>query len=242
VKITLAYHTDRGKLRARNEDRGCAHWLTSIPLYVLAVADGMGGHEGGEIASTITIEVVERRIGELDGIPDDPFQFLTSVVHQANTYVYQTAQQEGADMGTTLTVGVLVEGILFIAHVGDSRVYRMTKARLEQVTEDHSWVAEQMRQQKLTQEEAKVSPHRNVITRFIGSRLPPEVALYKQPVQQKETYLFCTDGLHSYVSENAIHNCVRHTRNLKRLSRRLVKLANQAGGEDNITVALLKIK
>ncbi|MBI1925517.1 serine/threonine-protein phosphatase [Candidatus Poribacteria bacterium] len=240
MNITLAYHTDQGKLRARNEDRGCAHRLASIPLCVLAVADGMGGHEGGEIASTIAIEVVERRVGELDRVPDAPLQFLTSVVHQANASVYQTAQQEGMDMGTTLTVGLLVESILFIAHVGDSRVYRITKRRLQQLTQDHSWVAEQLHQKKLTWEEAKVSPYRNMVTRFVGSRLPPEVAFYEHPVQRKETYLFCTDGLHSFVSRNAIHQCVLKTRHLERLSHRLVRLANKAGGEDNITVALLR--
>ena len=242
MKIELVYHTDRGRLREHNEDRGCAHRLYSLPLCALVVADGMGGHEGGNIASTIAIEVVERRIGELDAVPEAPLRFLESVVHQANACVYQTAQREGKDMGTTLTVGLLVEDTLFIAHVGDSRAYRITKEQMELITDDHSWVAEQIRQGKMTEEEAKFSPYQSVVTRFIGSRLPPKVAFYEQPAQNKETYLFCTDGLHGYVSEDAIHRCVRKTRSLKRLSHKLIQLANEAGGEDNITVALLRVK
>ncbi|MBI1927642.1 serine/threonine-protein phosphatase [Candidatus Poribacteria bacterium] len=242
MKIELAYHTDPGRQRTHNEDRGCVHQLSSIPISVLAVADGMGGHEGGETASLIVIEMFERRIGELDSVPDAPVPFLESVVHQAHACVYETAQQEGKDMGTTLTVGLIVKETLFIAHVGDSRVYRITKRQIEQITEDHSWVAEQMRQGKMTKEAAEVSPHRSVVTRFIGSRLLPEVAMHEQQVQKQETYLFCTDGLHGYVSEDAIHRCVRRARNLKHLCHALIQLANEAGGEDNITVALLRLK
>lgn len=242
MKIELAYHTDRGKLREQNQDRGCAHRLSSLPLCVLAVADGMGGHEGGGIASTIAIEVVEQRIGELDAVPEAPFRFLKSIFQQANACVYQTAQEEGKDMGTTLTVGVLVENILFIAHVGDSRAYRITNEQIEQLTNDHSWVAEQIHRGKITEEEAKVSPHRSVITRFIGSRLPPKVDFYELSVLKKDTYLFCTDGLHGYVSEDVIHRCVRTTHSLNRLSRKLIQLANDAGGEDNIAVLLLRVK
>ena len=229
-------------MREQNQDYGCVHRLSAVPIYVLGIADGMGGHDAGDVASRMAIEVLERRVGELDAAPVEPFRFLESVALQANECVYQAAQQEGLDMGTTLSTGMLMADTLFVAHVGDSRVYRITRKEMEAITEDHSWVAEQMRQGNMTEAEAEVSPYRSMVTRFIGSQTPPSIALYKQPVQRKETYLFCSDGLHGYVNEEAIHNCVRKAHDIERLSHRLVELANDSGGEDNITVALLRAK
>ena len=184
---------------------------------------------------------MEKRVGELESIPP-PLEFLKSVIQESNDRVFQVARQMDLDMGTTLTVGLLVEKTLFIAHVGDSGVYQISKDSIKKITKDHSWVAEQVSQGKMTREEAKSSPQRSIITQFIGRQTLPKVALYEQSTQKKETYLFCSDGLSNYVEEDDIHRYVCKIRNLKRLSNKLIQLANGNGGEDNITVALLRLK
>lgn len=242
MKYALAYHSHVGRVREQNEDMGCVHQFTSKAFHFLAVADGMGGHEGGEIASSIAIETLESRVGGLSVFPGDPLDFLASAFRQANEHVYRVSQSRGLDMGTTLTAGLLADGVLFIAHVGDSRVYCITRAAQEQITADHSWVAEQVREGEMTGEEAKVSQYRTMLTRYMGQQSPPEVALYQRQVSKKETYLFSTDGLHDYVSDEDIHECVRRTRKLDRVGKKLIGMANAAGGQDNITVALLRVK
>ena len=242
MKIRLAYCTDRGKRREKNEDLGCAHDMSSISVNVAAVADGVGGYSDGEIASRLAIEVVERRIGELQAAPDSPKEFLESVVQECNQCVYQAAQRRGGEMKTTLTVGLLVDTVLSIAHVGDGRVYCITRKKIRKITNDHLWVREQILQGNITEAEAETSQYRNTISRSVGNQRPPEIDSCEELVRKGQTYLFCTDGLHGYVDEDTIHSCLRRRRSIKRLGRDLIKLANKAGGADNITVALLKIK
>ncbi len=242
MKVRLAYRTDVGKVRERNEDSGCVHTLDSISINVLGVADGMGGHAGGDIASKTAIEVMEKRIGELDEPPDRPLDLIKSIILQANNTICNAAEKEDMDMGTTLTIGLHIGKILYVGHVGDSRVYTIAKNIWKQITEDHSWVAEQVRQNNMTQEEAEASPYRSSLMRYIGTRKHLEISLYRQAVQKKTTYLFCTDGLHGYINDEEIVRYVRKIRNVKRLCRKLIRLANKKGGEDNITVALLRVK
>jgi PPM family protein phosphatase len=241
MKIETAVATDPGRERPRNEDRVCSHRLLAPQLWLLAVADGMGGHDRGDVASTVAMETVERRVGELEAPPPDPLEFLELAVHEANRNVFSAGRETGVDMGTTLTVALVAEPLLFIAHVGDSRAYCATRRRMDQLTEDHSWEAEQRREHG----EEKASEFENgayagLITRYVGVASPPKVALYKRALVRDATYVFCTDGLHSCVSDAAIHRQARRNGGLDRACRQLIQLANRSGGHDNISVGLLR--
>ena len=242
MKIETAIATDPGRQRLRNEDRVCSHRLLAPQLWLGAVADGMGGHEGGDVASTVAIETVESRAGELDAPPPDPLEFLESTVQEANRNVYGVGRETGADMGTTLTIALVAEPLLFIAHVGDSRAYCATKRRMDQLTEDHSWEAEQRRARD--EGEASDFPegaYAGLITRYVGVASSPKVALYKRALVRDATYVFCTDGLYSCVADATIHRQARRSGDLDRACRQLIQLANRSGGHDNISVGLLRV-
>lgn len=240
MKVSLAYASDRGKKRENNEDRGCVHRVESMGLCLLAVADGMGGHEGGEIASALAIEVVEKCIGELTSLPESPESYLASVFDEANDVIARIGAQRQKSLGTTLTVGLLCDDILHIGHVGDCRVYRLRPdGWMDQVTEDHSWTAEGLRDGRLSYEEAAKSPYHNVLVRFLGKK-PMQMAYYVRLARKDDTYLFCSDGLHGYVSDREIQRIVLRTSSVERIPRRLIRIANRAGGHDNVTVVAMR--
>jgi protein phosphatase len=224
--------TDPGRRRRHNEDA----YVAEPPLF--AVADGMGGAQAGEIASQIAAAAVRNSTG---GAGDDA---VVALIREANRRVYEAATTDEArsGMGTTMTAALVEDGSVRIGHVGDSRAYRVREGRLEQLTEDHSLVAELVRSGRLSQEEADVHPQRSVITRVLGTDPDVDVDAFSVETQAGDVFMLCSDGLTSRVDDETILGVVeQHRASLEQAARALVDAANRGGGEDNITVLLFEI-
>ncbi|MDP9347010.1 MAG: Stp1/IreP family PP2C-type Ser/Thr phosphatase, partial [Actinomycetota bacterium] len=227
--------TDTGRQRKGNEDA----YFARSPLFV--VADGMGGAQAGEVASGTAVEVFQ------DGLPDgsEPVESrLRALVLQANARINALAQSDDAlaGMGTTVTAAYVGEGELAIAHVGDSRMYRLRDGSLERLTDDHTLVEELVRQGKLTPEEADHHPQRSIITRALGPEPGVEPDSFTWPGRDGDVYLICSDGLTGMVPETRVAEILTAAASLPAAGRALVDAANEAGGRDNITVVLFRLE
>jgi protein phosphatase len=210
--------------------------LERSPMF--AVADGMGGAQAGEIASSLAVEALNE-LAE-DGID---FDELVEGVREANRRIFHMAREDRtrAGMGTTLTAALVHDGIVSIAHVGDSRAYRMRGEELAQLTDDHSLVAELERHGKLTAAEARVHPQRSMILRALGIGEEVEVDTYELEVNAGDVYLLCSDGLSGLVHDEVIDEVLSSADTLGRAAVELIEIANIAGGPDNITTVLFRI-
>src|SRR6476659_9183711 len=229
MRIVSGASTDTGQVRDGNEDS----YLVDRRLELFAVADGMGGHRAGEIASATALDGLKLAVTE--GTP------VADAVGRANTAVWDKAagDTELAGMGTTLTAAIFDQGALTIAHVGDSRAYLLRGDRLERLTTDHSLVEELIRDGKLTEEQAAVHPQRSIITRALGVDSSVEVDVYSLVLQGGDRVIICSDGLTSMVRPAAIGEILREHADPTAAANALVDAANAAGGEDNITVVVL---
>lgn len=230
--ISFGSRTDIGYVRDHNEDS-----LIIIPP-LFAVADGMGGHEAGEIASEITVNTLaELAPSHLDA------EGLTVAVEAANYNVIKAPRQGiGRDgMGTTLTAAMLEGERLLIAQVGDSRAYLLHKGHLQQITRDHSLMADLIEAGQITPEEARVHPNRSVITRAIGSDIHMRPDIYELNVDAGDRILLCSDGLSSMISNNAIESIMRRQSDAQHCADELVTAALENGGADNVTVVVADV-
>lgn len=230
--ISFGSRTDIGYVRDHNEDS-----LIIIPP-LFAVADGMGGHEAGEIASEITVNTLaELAPSHLDA------EGLTAAVEAANYNVMKAPRQGiGRDgMGTTLTAAMLEGERLLIAQVGDSRAYLLHKGHLQQITRDHSLMADLIEAGQITPEEARVHPNRSVITRAIGSDIHMRPDIYELNVDAGNRILLCSDGLSSMISNNAIESIMRRQSDAQHCADELVTAALENGGADNVTVVVADV-
>jgi protein phosphatase len=229
-------HSDTGRQRRSNEDS----YHARAPLFV--VADGMGGAQAGEVASRVAVEAFQRALD--DGGARSAEQLLAERVREANARIYEMSQaeQERAGMGTTITAAHVGENEVAIAHVGDSRAYRLRDDELERLTEDHSLVEEMRRRGQLTAQEADEHPQRSIITRALGPE--PEVAVdtHSWRGAAGDVYLLCSDGLTSMVPEVQVAALLRGAATLQDAGRALIDAANSAGGRDNITVVLFRLE
>ncbi|HEU5066065.1 MAG TPA: Stp1/IreP family PP2C-type Ser/Thr phosphatase [Gaiellaceae bacterium] len=221
-----------GRRRRRNEDA----WVCHPPLF--AVADGMGGARGGEIAS----RVAATALGEdVDGSGEAR---VVTLIQEANRQVYERAREDSdaSGMGTTITVALFEDGIVSIGHVGDSRAYLIRDRNVDQLTEDHSLVAELVRTGRLSPEEAETHPQRSVITRALGTDPDVDVDVFSVEAKPGDLFLICSDGLTSMVDDETILNTVELRRDdLDGVAKELVAAANRSGGEDNITVVFFEV-
>jgi protein phosphatase len=239
-----------GVKRPHNEDA----YIQDDAFGFYVVADGMGGHAAGEVASREAVESVYgmmRRNGELIRgcampLTEDSIRQLRRLIEsaiQAATYmVYGIAQQdpEHKGMGTTITAMLVVGSICVLGSVGDSRAYLIRGEDVWQVTEDHTLVQLQMKAGLLTPSQAKTSPKSNVITRAVGPRDYVQVDTFVVPAQARDKYLLCTDGLHTYLSKDEIKKVVKYN-SIDASCRRFVDIANQRGGKDNITCVVVEL-
>jgi len=295
--------TDTGRKRDHNEDS----FVVDGDLGLFAVADGMGGHQGGECASRMALDVVRRDLRVADGdfdaraaelanatdvdddtaeevphggttdelgfedtldgdspearevqealaaraqamaegtgehMPADPVeQVLLAAARNACREIYDRAQSEPElhGMGTTLTALLYFDGQMHYAHAGDSRAYLFRDGRLEQLTEDHSWIWEQIKSGAMTEEEARESKFRHIITRSVGFEREVEVDCGGLPVQAGDCFLLCSDGMSNYLENDELQEILRNNW-LRRVPRLLIDLANDRGGDDNITVVVV---
>jgi serine/threonine protein phosphatase PrpC len=233
LRLVWAAGSDPGRVRANNQDAASAEQA----LFV--VADGMGGHAAGEVASRVAIESMREHIGG---------GTLVDAVRLANRAVFDQASDDPTlrGMGTTLVAIALVEDPdgttrMHVVNVGDSRVYLLRDGELEQITDDHSLVAELEREGRLTAEEARVHPQRNIVTRVLGNS--PEVDVDEFPVDpfRGDRFVLCSDGLFNEVPDDEIASVLRHEHDPQRAVDELVRRANAAGGRDNITVVVVDV-
>jgi serine/threonine protein phosphatase PrpC len=221
-----------GRRRRRNEDA----WVCHPPLF--AVADGMGGARGGEIAS----RVAATALGEdVDGSGEER---VVALIQEANRQVYERAREDSdaSGMGTTITVALFESGVVWVGHVGDSRAYLIRDRKVDQLTEDHSLVAELVRTGRLSPEEAETHPQRSVITRALGTDPDVDVDVFSVEAKPGDLFLICSDGLTAMVDDATILDTVEgHRDDLDTVAKELVAAANRSGGEDNITVVFFEV-
>jgi PPM family protein phosphatase len=231
--VEQAGQTDVGRQRTANEDS----LVVRPPLF--AVADGMGGAKAGEVASAVAVEAVEsaRDSGESAEAQ------LAGIVRDANRRIYDlaVADESRRGMGTTLTLAKVHGDEVSLAHVGDSRAYRLRDGELSQLTRDHSLVAELERSGQITAEAAEHHPQRSIITRALGPEPDVEVDTYTLTGRDGDVFLICSDGLTSMISDDEVASILRSAGSLDEAADGLVRAANQSGGKDNITVILFRL-
>jgi protein phosphatase len=234
VNARVGATTDTGQVREANEDA----LLVEAPLF--AVADGMGGHLAGDVASRTAVETITTR-AEQDS-PGDTGS-LARLVREANHEIWKKAQSDASlhGMGTTCTLAMLDGSILHIAHVGDSRAYLFRDGDLSQLTEDHTLVGRMVREGRLRPEEAERHPQRSIITRALGVDADVDVDTQTIELREGDRILLCSDGLSSMVDQVSIAQVLDDMADPQKASERLVQLANEAGGEDNITVVVIEV-
>jgi len=253
--LHIGHCGDVGQQRELNED---SYLILTAPAIapeidaLLAVADGMGGHRAGDVASRTLVEmldglftssVYQQQVAYSPQHADYYVVVLKEVLEQANEQIYNSSASnpELSGMGTTATVVLIAEGRLFWGHVGDSRAYLLRNGSLQQLTHDHTWVAEQVSAGQMTPEEAARHPRRNVLTQSLGNSLLVRVERGVQPVQPDDVLLLCSDGLSGVVSDAEMQATLLAESNPQTVCDQLVALANQRGGPDNVTVLAARL-
>jgi protein phosphatase len=254
VEVRSGRRTDVGRLRTLNEDSVLALELVRIvqsqpePLGLYAVADGMGGHAAGEVASsTIVNTMAQRAVGDLaNGLlaavdPVDYLAWLQGLVEAANRALFDMRQQAGTDMGSTLVAMVVDGAQAYVAHVGDSRAYLINASGIHRLTEDHSLVERLVATGQITAEQARTHEQRNVIYRTMGDKARVEVETAAHPVAPGDLLLLCSDGLSGMVDDPTLLSLIRAAPSLPAACEAMVAAANAAGGTDNISAVLIEV-
>jgi protein phosphatase len=252
LRVSSAVATDPGLRRDSNEDSYCAR--PDLGLYL--VADGMGGHAAGEVASRMAVETIEAFINDTRDADVNrtwPFPYDTNLSLDGNRIkaAFRLANRRLASaiesddtlrgMATTAVAVLMGAGTPVVAHVGDSRAYMLRDGSLGQLTQDHSWVGEQVRAGVLSEADARRHPWRNVVTRAIAGGDDPEVEVSTLELQPRDRVLICCDGLSSVVAPDVLASIVRTDAPLDELCQKLIAAANEAGGPDNITVVMVDV-
>jgi protein phosphatase len=228
MRIEAGATTDIGQVRDGNEDS----FLVEAPLY--AIADGMGGHRGGEVASRLALETIEAMFREGEGSLGDQVRAANSAVHERSLQ-----DRKVSGMGTTVTAVLIEGGTAHVAHVGDSRGYLLRAGDLRQITADHTLVARMVNSGEISRKEADVHPHRNVLVRSVGTEPTVSVDEDDLSLLDGDRLLLCSDGLTDMVAEDQVQAILEAEPDPQRAADRLVKAANRAGGIDNITAVVL---
>ena len=258
IRLLVGQRSDAGLVRELDEDSLLAMTLsptfesqTAPVLGLFAVADGMGGHDSGEVASSLALQVLAERaisdiiLPELSGIASSPEEIvggLEEAVLAANDAVYLARQKRGSDMGTTVTAVLVNTDRLFLAHVGDCRAYRWNADGLEQLTTDHSLVARMIADGKALPGEIYTHPHRSVIYRSIGDKPLVDVDTAVLPLEPGDRLILCCDGLWEMIYDEGIEDVMMQESDPQLACDQLVKRANLAGGEDNISVIVVQVE
>lgn len=247
-RFQIGKHSDVGRVRDLNEDAfgtvetfRIAEELENELGTLVAVADGMGGHAAGEVASQEAIRVLFESF--YSQTTKDPGKALLAAIIRANEHVYELACNdcEKAHMGTTLVAAVLKDNRIHVANVGDSRAYLIRGESVRQITHDHSWVAEQVRARLMTQEQAERHVYKNVITRAVGSNSNVHIDTFREGLKSRDWILLCTDGLSNKVNTTEIASILDVIPNPETAAQEMVHLASERGGEDNITAVIVRV-
>ena len=250
--LEIASCTDAGMVRSHNEDSIASDQERGL----VVLADGMGGYNAGEVASGMATTVLvtelqqslkQKQPFEIDEQSGQPFAqtLLREQIAKANTSIYQAAQSQPqyAGMGTTLVVALFYDNRMTVAHIGDSRLYRMRGEDFRQITKDHSLLQEQIDSGMITQQQARLSQNKNLVTRALGIDPVVEAEIHDYETLPDDVYLLCSDGLCDMVSDEDIGMTLQTlSANLRLCAQQLVQMANDNGGRDNISVILVRVR
>lgn len=250
-KISISGITDTGLVRSNNEDT----IGSDAELGLLVLADGMGGHKGGEVASAIAVDSILQELRKVlpeiaSGRIDDKTGYslesmaVESAIKNANSHIYRTAQDNShyEGMGTTIVVLLFYDNRITVAHVGDSRLYRLRDTRLEQLTRDHTLLQELVDRGFYTRKEARESMNKNLVTRAVGVSPTVEIDLMEDIALQNDLYLLCSDGLTDMINDDLIEDIQLNYKNdLEKMNQELIKQAKDHGGKDNVSVMLAQV-
>ncbi|WP_338469866.1 Stp1/IreP family PP2C-type Ser/Thr phosphatase [Niallia sp. XMNu-256] len=241
--MKAVFLTDRGKVRQHNEDNGGV-FLNRAGQRIAMVADGMGGHRAGDVASHLTIMKLKEIWEETEKIetPEQAENWFKEQIKLVNVTVFQHSQQnvECEGMGTTIVAVIITEMFSTIAHIGDSRCYILNEAGLSQITEDHSLVNELVKTGQISKEDAENHPRKNVLTRALGTAIFVDMDIKTIIIEENDTLLLCSDGLSNKVNEEEIESTLNSEKSIKEKATTLIDMANEYGGEDNISLIIVE--
>lgn len=240
IEFTCAGRTDVGIVRSGNED----NYLILPERAMFIVADGMGGHAAGEVASEMAVQIIARELGDARGLEEmDAVQRMRRAIREANAAIFQRTltEHDKRGMGTTATVLTLLGARYLIGQVGDSRAYLLRDGKLTQLTKDHSYVQEQVDAGYLSPEEARTHPYSNVITRCVGANNDVAPDTYAGSIRENDIILLASDGLTGMIDDPELHELLMQPSEPEELVDALVAEANRRGGLDNITVIVIRV-
>ncbi len=262
MRLDIAAQTDIGRRKSKNEDSYGVYREDDVPDLrmfkegaLLCVADGLGGHVGGEIASRIAVSIVKDVLKEelppppepgeeVDERDEGPLPLLRAAFNRANDSIFKTNRdlvKAGRPMGTTVLAAIVMPKKAYICNIGDSRCYHLRDGEIITRTEDHSWVDEQVKMGLMSKAEAETDLRKNIVTRCVGTHPDISVDTYRWHIVPGDMLLLCTDGLVNMVSDHEIKAEFRKHGTAAEIAQRLVRLANENGGKDNITVIIANI-
>jgi protein phosphatase len=223
-----------GKVRKENQDSYLA--INKQDLDIIVIADGMGGHQGGNVASSLAVEEIKEYNFNHDSLNDS----IKECIELVNQRIYQEglAKEEYYGMGTTLTMGIIKDRILIIGHIGDSRAYLFRNGNLKQLTADHSYVGELLRNNLISQEEADNHPKKNLLLKALGVKEEIEADLVELELEADDLILLCSDGLTNMLSNDELAKILAEDLDLQKKTDKMALMANEQGGYDNITVLI----
>lgn len=236
--------TDMGLVRTKNQDSIFASNQLELPLFI--IADGMGGHNGGEIASRDAIEIIKNifldnksKLTSKNNIK----KVIEESIQKANKNIYKKSIEllEYSGMGTTVSLAYIYESSIYIGHVGDSRIYIVSEDKIKQITEDHSLVNELIKRGEISKEEAEHHPKKNIITRAVGTSRDIEIDVQEYKYSKAEKLLLCSDGLSNMISEIDILNISNKKIKLLQVGQELIDTAKKNGGYDNISLIMVEL-
>lgn len=236
--MEFAAKTHIGKVRKLNEDSVFIDKTNKIML----VADGMGGHNAGEVASGFVVDEVKSKMNSITEGTDEPIGRIVRLIKDINSkiYKYSIENVDCSGMGTTCTLGFIKDEKLYIGHVGDSRLYIFREGSLNQITTDQTLVESMVAKGDISREEARVHPKRNMLMSAVGTEDTVEVARYTETLISKDIVLICSDGLNGYVEDEAIINVLQDNLTADQMCDKLIELSNAKGGNDNVTTIVVK--
>lgn len=243
--LKSVFLTNKGKVRTHNEDHG-GIYEKNDGLTLAIVCDGMGGHQAGDIASKLAVEKMEAYWNEEEvfSSPNDTETWLKNKIVQVNSDLYQYASEhtECNGMGTTIVAAVCTSSYVTIGHVGDSRCYLSSEEQIKQLTDDHSFVNELVKSGQISKEDAEHHPRKNVILQALGTEQSVKVDIRTLPLEEDGYLLLCSDGLTNKVSDEELISILHNSEMLlQEKAEQMINLANEYGGEDNISVAIVNL-
>lgn len=234
--------TDRGKVRKHNEDAGGIYYNQSNQVLAI-IADGMGGHQSGDVASQMAVAIMKEKWEEVRELssPSKTDSWLMQTIQDINKTVFERSQvkDELNGMGTTLVAAIISDEFISVAHIGDSRCYIQNQNGFKQITDDHSLVNMLLRTGEISEEDARNHPRKNIVSRALGTEQHVEIDIDCLSVEKTDKFLLCTDGLTDKVKNEELNAYINRNASIEEIAQDLVDLANDRGGEDNISLIII---